>query len=220
MRRLTRLANKYKTDKGDDYWYAHGFTDFYEHFFEKFNNPTILEIGTAEGGSAKMLNDFFDGECTIYTLDIDENCREKVAGYDNIKFFNVDCSDEYALQKFLNEDANGVEYDIIIDDGSHGWNQQMLCFYFLSKKLKKDGIYIIEDLHTSYAAVGDKNYNNSPLYYLNFFEGGLTLYPEEAKELSGTVKDVFIFNRYNEKNPDFYNNRSVTAVITLRDRWA
>jgi cephalosporin hydroxylase len=137
MRRLTKLANKYKTDKGDDYWYSHGFTDFYEHFFEKFNNPTILEIGTAEGGSAKMLNDFFDGECTIYTLDIDNNCREKVDGYDNIKFFNVDCSNEPEILKFFDENANGVEFDIIIDDGSHLWDHQMLDFYLFSKKLKK-----------------------------------------------------------------------------------
>ena len=216
MRRLTKLANKYKTDKGDDYWYSHGFTDFYEHFFEKFNNPTILEIGTAEGGSAKMLNDFFDGECTIYTLDIDENCREKVDGYDNIKFFNVDCSNEPEILKFFDENANGVEFDIIIDDGSHLWDHQMLDFYLFSKKLKKGGIYIIEDLHTSYAAVGDKNYNNSPLYFLNFFEGGLTLYPDEKKELVERMKDILIFNRYNEKNLDFFNNRSVTAIVTFK----
>ena len=216
MRRLTKLANKYCTDKGDNYWYAHGFSDFYEHFFEKYTNPTILEIGTAEGSSAKMLNDFFDGECTIYTLDINESCGKNVEGYENIKFFHVDCSDENAINKFLNEDAAGVEFDIIIEDGSHMWDHQFISLYFFSKRVKKGGIYILEDLHTSYAGTPEKNYENSPLFFLNFFEGGIGLYENEKEDLSNRINETLIYNRYNANNPNFYKNRSVTSIITFK----
>ena len=217
MKRLTKLANKYNTDKGTGYWYSHSFTDFYEPFFEKYENPTILEIGTAEGSSAKMLNDFFDGECTIYTLDINGNCAKNVEGYDNIHFFRVDCSSDEDINKFLNETVPGIDFDIIIEDGSHYWDHQMISLYFFSKRLKKNGVFVLEDLHTSIVdyAAGNRR-EQSPLFYLNFFEGGIGLYDYEKEELTGRVKDVLVFNRYNELNDTKFKNRSITAIITFR----
>lgn len=214
MKRLTKLANKYNTDKGTEYWFAHGFTEFYEPYFAKYENPTILEIGTAEGGSAKMLNEFFDGDCTIYTIDIDKETGKNVEGYDNIKFFNVDCSNEDEINKFLNEDAAGVDFDIIIEDASHLWVHQMLSLYFFGKRVKKGGLFVLEDLHTSY--VKEHEVTESPLYFLNFFEGGYGLYDYEVRELTERIKDVIIYNRYNEKNCDFFKHRSVTAIITFK----
>lgn len=217
MKRLTKLANKYNTDKGTGYWYSHSFTDFYEPFFEKYENPTILEIGTAEGSSAKMLNDFFDGECTIYTLNINGNCAKNVEGYDNIHFFRVDCSSDEDINKFLNETVPGIDFDIIIEDGSHYWDHQMISLYFFSKRLKKNGVFVLEDLHTSivdYAT--DNKHEQSPLFYVNFLEGGIGLYGYEKEELTGRIKDVLVFNRYNELNDTKFKNRSITAIITFR----
>ena len=217
MKRLTKLANKYHTDKGTGYWYSHGFTDFYEPFFNKYENPTILEIGTAEGSSAKMLNDFFDGECMIYTLDINGDCAKNVEGYDNIHFFRIDCSSENDINKFLNETVPGIDFDIIIDDGSHYWDHQMMSLYFFSKRLKTNGIFVLEGIHTSIAdyAAGNRR-EQSPLFYLNFFEGGIGLYDYEKEELTGRIKDVLVFNRYNELNDTKFKNRSITAIITFR----
>ena len=115
-------------------------------------------------------------------------------------------------------DIKVTNTEIIIDDGSHFWEQQMLGLYLFSQKLKNGGIYILEDLHTSYSGVPKKNYDKSPLYFINFFEGGVTLYQSEKEELAKRLKDVIIFNRYNEKNEDFHNYRSVTAVITFKDK--
>ena len=213
MKRLTKLANKYKTDKGTEYWYSHGFTDFYESYFEKIENPTILEIGTGDGGSAKMLNRFFDGECTIYTVDINSECAKNVEGYDNIKFINLDCSNEEIINKLFNEILTNIDFDIIIEDGSHLWDHQMISLYFLSKHLKNNGIYVLEDLHTSYFS--ESNPAQSPLYYLNFFNEGCGLYDYETEDLNSRIKDVIIFNRFNEKNNEF-RNRSVTAIITFK----
>jgi hypothetical protein len=42
------------------------------------------------------------------------------------------------------------ELDIIIDDGGHTMNQQIVSFEILFEKLKQSGTYLIEDTHTSY----------------------------------------------------------------------
>jgi hypothetical protein len=49
MERLTKLANKWGTDKGTEFEDSHGYTEFYQKFFEKYDNPKIIEIGTWQG---------------------------------------------------------------------------------------------------------------------------------------------------------------------------
>lgn len=39
---------------------------------------------------------------------------------------------------------------MIVDDGSHIPSHQMASWHYLFKTLKPGGIYVIEDLHTSY----------------------------------------------------------------------
>ncbi len=217
MKRLTKLANKYDTDKGTECRFGHSFTDFYEPYLTKFENPTILEIGTAEGSSAKMFNDFFDGDCTIYTVDINAECGKNVEGYSNIHFFQADCGTEEGIRGLIDNILRDIKFDIIIEDASHLWDHQMMSLYFFSKHLNSGGIYILEDLHTSSEfGYSPEQRVDTPLFYLNFFEGGMGLYDEERAELTGRIKDVIIFNRFNEKNYYMFKNRSVTSIITFR----
>ena len=44
----------------------------------------------------------------------------------------------------------GPDLDIVIDDGGHSMNQQITSFHTLFPLLKNKGLYVIEDLHTSY----------------------------------------------------------------------
>lgn len=215
MKRLTKLGNRYETDKGTEYEFAHGFTDFYEPYFDKFENPTILEIGAARGSSAKMLNDFFDGDCIIYTVDINDEGKN-VEGYDSIHFFQADCGSEEGIRGLINNVLHDIKFDIIIEDASHLWDHQMMSLYFFSKCLNKDGIYILEDLHTSFLAGSVEERTTTPLYYLNFLEGGQGLYESERDELNKRIKDIIIFSRHNEKNCDFFKHRSITSLITFK----
>jgi hypothetical protein len=66
---------------------------------------------------------------------------------DRIKTFVADQANRHQLQSFI--DANGGEFDIIIDDGGHYMKQQQVSFGFLFPFVKPGGLYIIEDLHTS-----------------------------------------------------------------------
>ena len=66
----------------------------------------------------------------------------------NINFFRVDQSKENELVHFaLNVNT---KFDVIIDDGSHVPEHQLLTLKILWNSLKESGVYIIEDIETSY----------------------------------------------------------------------
>jgi len=217
LNKLTKIANKYKTDKGTLYSFKHGYTEFYEPFVKKYECPIILEVGVDKGGSLMMWNDYYEGKCRIYGIDIDD---KKEYETENIHIYQCDQGNKNSLDAFVKEmEDNNIKFDIIIDDGSHTVTHQFLTLYKFSSLLNKDGIYIIEDLHTSF----NFNYSGDNWHnILNYLaSGGVmpSLYPyittEQMSELSGKIKDVQIYNRYNPNN-DVCLNRSITSVISLK----
>ncbi len=76
-----------------------------------------------------------------------------ICGYDinkyqsnkNVKFYHGDQSCSKCLNKI-----EETEFDIIIDDGSHARNHQQFTFFSLFDKIKKNGLYIIEDCHSDF----------------------------------------------------------------------
>ena len=59
-------------------------------------------------------------------------------------------TDSYFLGKVL-DDVGGKKFDVIIDDGSHiPWHQIFTLETMFDTFLKDGGVYIIEDMETSY----------------------------------------------------------------------
>lgn len=150
MDELTKLANKYESDKGTiiPSFGHHGprlhFTTVYSDYMEKirFLELNILEIGIGSGPSLKMWYDYFPNS-TIHAIDvvqqIDKN-NERVTTH------VCDQSSRSDLDQ-LSSKIGG--FDIIIDDGSHVISHQQISLGTLFKYLKVNGQYWIEDLHTS-----------------------------------------------------------------------
>lgn len=141
------------------------YLDVYEQHFKKFQkkNPTILEIGVYEGGSLEMWNYFFDNECNIYGIDINPKCIEKINSLkrNNIK---VILGDQGSVDFWKNFLKDKPKFDIIIDDGGHQMQQQIVSYEQLYDHMTDDGVYLCEDLHTSYW-----KRNNSSLHNPNSF---------------------------------------------------
>lgn len=213
MNRLSKLANKWKTDKGTAWEDSHGYTEFYQQFFEKYENPKIIEIGTYLGGSVHMLNEFFDGDCEIWALDWDEAAKPYLEDLPNVHFVQLDAGDKEGIERFRQEMAD-VEFDIIIDDASHIWQHQMNLVSGLHSLLKKDGIYIIEDIHFSRLFI---DMDNSPLFFVNFLQPNIMLTEEENNELINKIDQVQIFSRKNNvgRMVEAYGGRSMTCVLTF-----
>ena len=73
---------------------------------------------------------------------------------DNSKIKTYVC-DESDLNKLKNISFEIGELDIVIDDGSHIPNNQKNNFLIFFEKLKDNGIYIIEDIGSSYEKAFD-----------------------------------------------------------------
>lgn len=122
----------------------HFFEAYDFHFSRKKDIKTLLEIGVSGGGSLWTWKKYFAG-AKIYGIDINEKCKQ-YEGPD-VKIFIGNQADLGFLRQVV-KDSGG--FDIIIDDGSHVSSQQILSFNYLFPFLNNDGIYVFEDIGTSY----------------------------------------------------------------------
>ena len=123
--------------------------DDYEKHLNKYvqQNPTVLEIGVAEGGSLEMWSKYFVNG-SIHGMDLDQRIMDYKYSQPNIFTHHGDqSSDEY--WDYFNNHTN-IMFDVIIDDGSHVNSHQILTLLNLFPRLKNNGTYVIEDTHTSY----------------------------------------------------------------------
>lgn len=129
--------------------------DIYEQWFQKFVNqhPTVLEIGVDNGGSLQMWNQYFGYGCQI--VGIDNRPKFDFLGPDEHLGFFADLvigdqgSSEF-WDKFVKETT---KLDIVIDDGSHFQEHQILTFVKLWPIMNEGGIYMVEDTHASYMSI-------------------------------------------------------------------
>jgi demethylmacrocin O-methyltransferase len=152
---LDTLGKIYDTDKAT----YHMFTTFYDDILgsrkEKIKN--ILEIGIYYGNSLRMLHSYFNLDVNIHALDINLGGDPQIS---NVKCLYADQSSSTSLEYAIKEFGN-IQYDIILDDGSHVSTHQRTSLRTLWPFLRQGGLYIIEDLHTN---VKDW-YPNHPHYY-------------------------------------------------------
>ncbi|HSZ53465.1 MAG TPA: class I SAM-dependent methyltransferase [Caulobacteraceae bacterium] len=126
----------------------------WEHYFpvyERHFGPwrgrtlTFLEVGVAHGGSLAMWRRFFGPLATVVGVDIDPKCR---AHEENGVLVRIgDQSDPKFLQSLVDE--FGVP-DVVLDDGSHQMAHIHATFDALYPRMGKNGVYMVEDLHTAY----------------------------------------------------------------------
>lgn len=132
--------------------------EIYEFWFKKYRNKpvTILEIGVYQGGSLKMWREYFGKEAKIYAIDINPLCKQFET--ENTKIFIGSQDDKEFLAQVKMEMP---QVDIFIDDGGHMMEQQKVSFLELYPHIKENGLYLCEDLHTSYWTIYGGGYNNS-----------------------------------------------------------
>lgn len=125
----------------------HHYFDIYDRHFKKFKGKEIVvvEIGVFHGGSLQLWKNYFGPQAKIFGIDI--NPRVAALQEENIEIIIGSQSDKNFLRKLKNELP---DIDILIDDGGHKMKQQIFTFEELFQKIKPDGVYVCEDLATSY----------------------------------------------------------------------
>jgi hypothetical protein len=122
--------------------------DIYERHFKRFRGTDVhvLEIGVFHGGSLKMWKRYFGEKAKIFGVDINPLCKRLEE--DQIKIFIGDQADKTFLRSLRREIPR---IDVLIEDGGHEMAQQINTFEVMYPHITPSGIYLCEDIHTSYS---------------------------------------------------------------------
>lgn len=146
---LDKLAegNNFATDKSK---FGHGFNKLYHKYFQELRDDplNLLEVGVAAGHSIQMWAKYFTN-AKLVSIDHDIKSYHYPPN-DRITIIKGDQRDTNLLTELH---TNHGPFDIIIDDGSHIDSYTKTTFDTLFPLLNPGGLYIVEDLHTSYHSV-------------------------------------------------------------------
>ena len=154
---LNFLFEFFNSDKGEQYInqyaqplkrkndkiMAHGYAKIYENLFvqKKKDNLKILEIGSFYGNASAALSFYFKNSI-IYSGDINPDMY-KYRG-SRLKNFFVDTSSRESIQENILK--KNIEFDVIIEDASHMLKDQIISLFMLFPKIKKGGIFAVEEI--------------------------------------------------------------------------
>jgi predicted O-methyltransferase YrrM len=155
---LCEIGKKYDTDKSSqrnnvtNYRHCHPYTLFYDGLFKnkKEEHLKIAELGILDGASLLMWNEYFKN-AEIYGFDIsDELINKFKQNFNNqqIKLSNINVTNKESI---VNAFGNlNILYDIIIEDTTHQFEDQIRVIENTYLNLKPGGMLIIENIFKSY----------------------------------------------------------------------
>ncbi len=149
MNDFYKNSNLYKLYLGSPYRSVKhsGYFQVYEEIFKNFVDKkfTFVEVGIHNGGSLFMWREFFGKDVRIIGIDLNPEAKQfEKYGFE---IFIGDQSDTEFWRKFFNEVGN---IDVLLDDGGHTYEQQIITVTSSLDFINNDGMIIIEDTHTSY----------------------------------------------------------------------
>lgn len=130
------------------------YTKFYESVLSdrRDSKMNFLEIGVFKGYGLASFSDYLPNS-KIYGLDLsnkefllNKNDLEKMGAFSNNNLVGVYSGDSRTPLTWDDEVHKLPLFDIIIDDGLHRLNAQLTTFKNFWPKLKKGGVYVIEDI--------------------------------------------------------------------------
>jgi hypothetical protein len=128
---------------GPGIWKWDHFFDIYPRYLDRLRGRSVdlMEVGVYSGGSLQMWKDYLGASSRIYGVDIDPSCvRHEQPG---VRIFVGDQGDPAFWAKVRLEVPM---LDMLIDDGGHSVEQQIVSFEEMFRHVKPGGFYVCEDL--------------------------------------------------------------------------
>jgi hypothetical protein len=225
---LDQIGIRNKTDKSsagrphpkfpDKQVGRHDYLRKYEFFMKQFtcrDAISFLELGAGPdyniGASAMTWADYFGDSLRLVIADIKESAFNLEKTVPKTDVMVGDLGDiEYLkrLQLFR-------RYDIILDDASHFWGHQILALETLFDSLNSGGIYIIEDLHTSFQPSLPSKYDSScnHLTCYGYLQALAEMITGNGKNLCLSEKDEAISLLHNRISREM--SRKIDAIVFI-----
>lgn len=165
----------------------------YDRYLSPYRGTPVrmLEIGVNKGGSLDLWREYLGPDAVIFGIDINPDCANHVEAPNQVR---IGSQDDPEFLKRTIEEMGGV--DIVLDDGSHIVEHQCASFETLFPLLDTGGVYIIEDLHTS--------------YWPRVFHGGYRRSDSAIEMLKSTIDDMHKW--YHDRKPRTATGGHLSAV--------
>ena len=163
------LGKRYPTNKSPLNIKGHrsGFTGIYTLLFSNLKSKkiNIAEIGIEKNSSTKIWRNYFTkSKICAFEFDKKKIQKAKKVKLKNTLYFETDVTKKKSIKDSFKK--TNCKFDIIIDDSTHIFEDQINIIEETYKFLKKDGILIIEDIYKFV-----KNYNEHNYYSrLNYLQ--------------------------------------------------
>ena len=192
---------------------THGYHRTYDEVLRKYRKRevTFFEIGTFRGESLEVWRRYFTNHKLIMGLSYGNGQKEFLVEDKEKKtrIYLGDQSNATLLQQLCKE--NGP-FDIILDDGSHVPSHQQISYNALFPCVKEGGLYMIEDIETSYWREGAEIYG----YHLrNVGLGKSENVVEAFKQVPDVLNRIYFLNPKYSKVPHDHLIRSITFAQNL-----
>lgn len=134
--KISEILLRYDTDKvRGKKSEGHCYGESYDEIFNPFeDNVNLLEIGVQKGASLLAWKEYFP-KSNIYGIDIVD---ERIYISDEVNFILSD------IKKYKTD----LKFDIIIDDGSHFYDDVVFVVNNFLNKLNPNGVLVIEDVQS------------------------------------------------------------------------
>lgn len=207
---LVEICKQYGSDK-----LSHGYLRNYQYWMEDSRDLPIkfLELGVFYGASLKMWRDYFpNGQ--IHGLDwfkgLNGNGRwfpdakkfldEQKISPERITLYQVDQGSRPHMEEFAEQMMEaGIQFDYILDDGSHLMRDQQMAIGILFKLVRPGGMFIMEDIQSSthpeyYADIRPDQKNTTLAVFREFVRNAtissLYLSRDEQRYLSDNIANI------------------------------
>jgi hypothetical protein len=189
---LCYLGKNFGTDKSpyNISRHRHPYTSVYSLIFSSIKDKKInfAEIGIDQNKSIKVFRKYFSN-AYIYGFDSDFS-RIKNANRDNLyntKYFFIDVKKNYSIN--LAFKSTKKKFDIVIDDSTHEFEDQIRIIKNIYKFLNQGAILIIEDVFQTNNSYSEKNFYKSIGYHIKFYRDIIFIDCNHFNKFSGDWKN-------------------------------
>jgi predicted O-methyltransferase YrrM len=215
---LCIIGKKYDTDKSSqrnnvtNHRHCHPYTLFYDGLFKNKKNEklNIAELGILDGASLLMWKEYFTN-AKIYGFEYSDDLItnfKKNFNNDRITLSNINVSIKNSIIKAFSE--LNILYDIIIEDTTHQFEDQIKVIENTYQYLKPGGILIIEDIFKSY---NENDYINRLKPILHNFQDYYFIELDHVNRNStGWNNDKLFILIKGDEEPIFKNTNKLTII--------
>lgn len=131
-------------------------SDKFESYIHKYSQVlgayehsphSVLEIGVQNGGSLEIWSQCFPNASSILGVDVLPACGDLQFSDPRIEVIVGDVKLQSTLSEIV---SHANQFHLVVDDGSHIQTDVIQAFGNLFEFVVPGGLYVIEDLHTSY----------------------------------------------------------------------